>query len=53
MNSFMQALYMTKKFKTIVIKADDEGIAPTNHPIFKSLVRLFTELNSKIIEQKT
>jgi hypothetical protein len=45
MNSFMQALYMTKKFKSLVIKAQDEGIVPTNHPIFQALIKLFSELN--------
>lgn len=52
MNSFMQALFMTKKFKSLVIKAQDEGIVPTNHPKFEVLVKLFSELNTKTNERK-
>lgn len=43
----MQSLFMTKKFKSLVIKAQDEGVVPANHPIFEALVQLFTQLNSK------
>lgn len=38
---------MTKKFKALVIKSQDEGSVPQNHPLFESLVKLFSALNSK------
>lgn len=47
MNSFMQALFMTKKFKSQIIKAQDEGNVPQNSPLFESLVKLFSALSSK------
>lgn len=34
----MHSLFMTKKFKSLVIKAKDEGLVPADHPIFKTLV---------------
>lgn len=53
MNSFTQALFMTKKFKSLIIKAQDQGIVPTDHPIFQSLVNLFSQLNSKTSDNRT
>lgn len=49
----MQALFMTKKFKSLVIKAQDEGVVSTNHPIFQSLMNLFGQLSSKTGDNRT
>lgn len=41
-NSYMQALYMTKKFKALVIETRDEGSLPRGMNYFSTLIQLFT-----------
>ena len=48
-NSYMQALYMTKKFKALVIETRDEGSLPRGINYFSTLIQLFTELSTKKI----
>lgn len=52
MNSFLQALFMTKKFNFMVIKAQDEGVVPSNQSLFQALVKLFGLLSLKNFEQR-
>ena len=53
MNSYMQALFMTKKFRSLIIKARDESWAPSDKIQFQALVRLFSDLSIKGYQSKT
>jgi len=49
MNSFMQAMFMTKKFRSTILDIRDEQNIPYSKNIFYALSNLFTELSTKTI----
>jgi ubiquitin C-terminal hydrolase len=50
MNSFMQALFMTKKFKSTILDIRDDKNLSSNKEIAYALINLFTELSTKNIK---
>ena len=53
MNNYMQALFMTKKFRSLIIKARDESWAPSDKIQSQALIRLFSDLSIKGYQSKT
>jgi len=49
MNSFMQALFMTKKLRSTILDIRDEQSLPSSKTIFYALINLFTEMSTKSI----
>jgi len=49
MNSFMQAMFMTKKFRSAILDIRDQLSISSNKNLFYALTNLFTELSTKTI----
>jgi ubiquitin C-terminal hydrolase len=49
MNSFMQSLFMTKKFRSAILDIRDEKNLPSSKTLFYALINLFTEMLTKKI----
>ncbi len=49
MNSFMQALFMTKKFRSTILDIRDDKTLSSDKVICYSLINLFTEMMMKNI----
>ena len=47
MNSFMQALFMTKKFTTTILDIRDEAKLSSSKVLTYALINLFTEMTTK------
>jgi ubiquitin C-terminal hydrolase len=50
MNAFMQALYMTKKFRVLIHHLTQDGILASNKAMIYALQYLFEELTRKEFE---
>lgn len=49
MNSFMQAMFMTKKFRATILDIRDEQSLSSSKTISYALINLFTEMETKTI----
>jgi ubiquitin C-terminal hydrolase len=49
MNSFMQAMFMTKKFRSTILDMRDEQSIPSSKTLFYALSNLFSEMLTKTI----
>jgi hypothetical protein len=50
MNAFMQALYMTKKFRVLIHNLTQDSMLPSNKAMIYALQYLFEELTRKEFE---
>jgi ubiquitin C-terminal hydrolase len=50
MNSFMQAIFMTKKFRTTILDIRDDKTLSSTKKIAYELINLFTEMSTKSIQ---
>lgn len=51
MNSFMQALFMTKKFTTTILDIRDEAKLSSSKVLTYALINLFTEMTTKTFDR--